>query len=128
MQHLLIVEDSIEFQKIISRVLNDYELTSALSAEEAWTQLGTAKFALVLLDISLPGKDGYSLLADMQASELFRNIPVICLTGKVATSDRVNAFRLGADDFIEKPFDHQELKVRVAAKLAKSLSRTAHDG
>ncbi len=128
MHRLLIVEDSPEYQKVIARALGSYHLTCVSSAEEAWAALGKDPFDLVLLDISLPKRDGYSLLGDMQNSPELRSIPVICLTGKTQITDKVTAFSLGADDYLAKPFDAIELKIRVDAKILKhTRQRTAEN-
>lgn len=123
---ILIVEDSPEFQLIISRTLPDFHLCCRASAEEASLELQNEKFDLILLDINLPQRDGYSLLTEIQSKPATASIPVLCLTGRKEITDKVTAFSLGADDFITKPFDPIELRARVEAKL-KKLTRAKND-
>lgn len=120
MRSILIVEDSPEYQKVIARALGSYKLTCVNSAEDAWATLGRDLFDLVLLDISLPQRDGYSLLGDMQSTPALNMVPIICLTGKKNVTDKLMAFNLGADDYLEKPFDPLELKARIDSKILKN--------
>lgn len=120
MQKILLVEDSLEFQKIVSRTLAHHKVTVVASAEEASQKLYQENFDLVLLDITLPGKSGFSFLSELQADPKTREIPVFCISGKTEITDKTTAFTLGADDYLSKPFDPIELKARVDAKLNKN--------
>lgn len=75
--------------------------------------------ALILLDIMLPGEDGYSLLSKLKADPETRNIPVIMVTAKEAEFDKVKALEAGADDYITKPFGMMEFIARVKAVLRR---------
>ncbi len=120
MQQILLVEDSEEYQKIVVRALNHYQIVCVENAEDALSRLEQTQFALILLDIHLPVRDGYSLLSEIQSNSETSSVPVICLTGKTAVTDKITAFSLGADDYIIKPFDPLELRARVDAKLNKT--------
>jgi DNA-binding response OmpR family regulator len=120
MHKILLVEDSIPFQKIIIATLGHHQVICASSVAEALDALKEQEFELILLDIHLPDRDGYSLLSELQSDLKSFSIPVICLTGKNEVTDKVTAFSLGADDYIVKPFDPIELKARVEGKLKKS--------
>lgn len=122
MHQILLVEDSAEYQKIIIATLNTYQVICASNVTEALSHLAKQDFDLILLDITLPGRDGYSLLSELQSDASHSAIPIICLTGKKEITDKVTAFSLGADDYIVKPCDPIELKARVEVKLKK----TAH--
>jgi len=74
---------------------------------------------LILLDVSLPDGNGFQLCSRLQHDDTFRNIPVIFLTAHTATADKITAFSVGADDYIEKPFDAAELRARIESKLKK---------
>jgi two-component system phosphate regulon response regulator PhoB len=92
----------------------------ASNADEALFLLKKENFHLILLDIGLPGKDGYALLADLQSLRYVKDIPIICLTGKTNITDKITAFSLGVDDYLVKPFDPLELRARVDAKLIRT--------
>lgn len=120
MSHILVVEDTEEYVKIIQRTLADFKLTICSTAEQATDLLRTTKFDLILLDITLPKKDGYSLLTEIQSERETSSIPVLCLTARNGITDKVTAFSLGADDYLTKPFDPIELRARVEARMKKS--------
>lgn len=124
MPGILIVEDSTEYSKLLVRTMGDYETTCVSTVDEALQALRNKTYDLVLLDIGLPNKDGYSLLAELQANESHDNPSVICLTAREQVTDKVTAFSLGADDYIVKPFDPIELRARVGAKLTKRRRST----
>ncbi len=119
MRDILVVEDSPEHQKLVARVLGSFHLSFVESAEEAWVKLSARDYDLILLDISLPNKDGYTLLAEIQSLRHLQETPIICLTGKSGITDKITAFTLGADDYVVKPFDPLELKARVEGKISK---------
>lgn len=117
--HILIVEDSADYQRILTRALSEFETTCVATVDEAWRALRNRPVDLVVLDIGLDGKDGYGLLAEMQANTEYRDIPVMCVSGRVNLTDKVTAFSLGADDYIVKPFDPIELTARVGSKVRR---------
>lgn len=118
---ILCVEDSPEYQLLVGQSLKNYDVTYASTLKDATEQLATNKYDLILLDLSLPDGDGISLFSDISAktdgsSHFF---PVIVLSAFDSISNKVAAFSLGAEDFISKPFDLVELRVRVDAKIKK---------
>lgn len=119
MQKILFVEDSEEYQKIVSRTLGHLDVVCAADTQAAWEQLQRHHVDLILLDIQLPGKDGYSLLTELQSHPEFSSIPVMCLTGRSAVTDKITAFSLGAEDYIVKPFDPLEFRARIDARLTR---------
>jgi len=78
---------------------------------------------LILLDIMLPGEDGYSLLTKIRRNSLFSSVPVIMLTSKTSEFDKVKALDMGADDYIDKPFGVMELISRIKAVLRRSIPK-----
>ena len=76
-----------------------------------------------MLDIGLPDGDGHRLCARLQADERTRNVPVVFLSGSDQIRDKITAFSLGAEDYIEKPFDPAELRARIEARLTKVRAR-----
>jgi DNA-binding response OmpR family regulator len=119
MGKILLVEDSDHYQKIVVRALGHLQVQCTGTVDEALVLLRNEEFDLILLDISLPKRDGYTLLSEMQSDLNVNPIPIICLTGKTGVTDKVTAFSLGADDYMMKPFDPIELKARVDSKLNK---------
>jgi DNA-binding response OmpR family regulator len=116
---ILAVEDSMEFQILIMRTLGEYQVVCVATVDEAESKLRNESFDLILIDINLPGRDGYSLLSGIQGNNELAEIPVLCLTGRTAVTDKIAAFSLGADDYLTKPFNPLELKARIEAKLKK---------
>jgi two-component system alkaline phosphatase synthesis response regulator PhoP len=117
---IFLIEDCKDQQTIIKEALSEHFIHLASSAEDATQELRATAFDLILLDIGLPDRSGFSLLSEIQSSPATSSIPVICITGRSAISDKITAFSLGADDYLSKPFDLLELKARVDSKLAKS--------
>ncbi len=119
MHKILLVEDSVDAYNLVKRALGTAQLEWAKSLAEATRLLQTKQYDLILLDIMLPDGDGYRLCSVLQTNDQLNNCPVIFLTAKNSTLDKVMGFSVGADDFISKPFDPLELKARVDAKLRK---------
>ncbi len=125
---VLCVEDGLDTIAILEATLRGHDLRFARSLREAEEALTSGEFFhLILLDIELPDGSGIDLMS-RHASE-FEDVSVILLTGKTDLSWKAAAFALGAEDFIEKPFDPQELRLRVEAKLRREQRRrTLHLG
>ncbi len=120
MANILLVEDCETHQKIVGKTLAHLNVTIVDSAEAALKMVQEQEFDLILLDINLPGKNGYQFLSELEENSKSKGTPVICLTGKTDVTDKVTAFSLGADDYIVKPFDPIELRARVDGKLSKA--------
>lgn len=122
MNQILIVEDERLIARLIEMTLTraGYICTVVDDGRKAADRIEREKFDLALLDIMLPGLDGYELLKYLQA----QGVPVIFLTAKSAVKDRVLGLRLGADDYITKPFAAEEL----VARMETVLRRTGHGG
>lgn len=114
---ILIVEDENDVNRLLATILSDYKTTSAFSGTEAAMWLGQQKFDLVLLDLMLPGMTGEEVIAYMREHGI--KTPVIVISAKQEVADRVNVLRLGADDFIMKPFEIDEVLARVEAVLRR---------
>ncbi|KPV57656.1 response regulator [Paenibacillus sp. A3] len=116
-QKILIVEDDIHISKIIKMNLNlvNYETTEAYDGLEALEALKRAPFDLILLDVMIPHMDGFELMEKIRPYR----IPVIFLTAKNSVYDKVNGLKLGADDYIVKPFEAIELLARIETVLRR---------
>lgn len=115
---ILIVEDSQEYQEIYSLALKNYKLVKVNSFEEMMSVINGEHFDLIILDIMLPGQDGFAACMEIKKGHLLQaQVPIIFVSGKEGVDDRINAFNLGADDYLVKPFDVRELVARVQARL-----------
>lgn len=118
MMKILCVEDSPETLNILRATFNGHEIHTASTLGTAREQLLSEKFSVLLLDIELPDGNGMDLCADLP--DLNKDLPVIFLTGKQDFPTKVSAFALGAEDFVQKPFDPKELRLRTEAKARKN--------
>ena len=110
--HILIVDDDNRIRDLLKEYLNDnnYIVSTSENAENAKIKLTQFKFDLIVLDVMMPGQDGYDL-----TKEIKRNIkvPIILLTAKGEVENRIKGLELGADDYIGKPFEPKELLLRI---------------
>ncbi|HKJ84044.1 MAG TPA: sigma-54 dependent transcriptional regulator [Mariprofundaceae bacterium] len=118
-EHLLVIEDEVELRESLTEILGHigYHVTAVGTAHAARTALNEGLFDLVLLDVRLPDGDGIGLLQEFRAQE--GGLEVMIMTGFADVEVAVNAMRLGAADFLRKPFDMDELLVRVEEVLKK---------
>ena len=117
---MLVIEDNAEMRILVEAALDEYQLTFSSTLKDAKEAISKKRFELILLDLGLPDGDGLKFLAELSGQPESKDIPVIILSGKSETVNKVMAFSIGAEDFISKPFDPLELKARVTAKLRKS--------
>ena len=117
MYKILVAEDSVETLFIIEQMLDGYDVTLTKSVKEAREALKHNSFALILLDISLPDGSGFEIIVEL--GEAVKTTPVLFLTGKTDFASKVSAFSLGADDFIQKPFDPKEIRLKIDSKLRR---------
>ncbi len=116
--HILVVEDDPDINKLLCRVLSGagYDCRPAYSGSEAALWAGQYDYDLVLLDLMLPGLTGEEFITQLRQR---KTMPIIVLSAKAGLEDRVNVLKLGADDFIPKPFDNAEVLARVEAQLRR---------
>ena len=119
MAQILVVDDDPDLQQLLGYVLRreGHEVTEAPSGEEALKIIQRSTPDLVILDLMLPGIDGFTVLERMRIA---RSTPVLMLTGRTAESDKVRGLDTGADDYLTKPFSPGELLARVRALLRRS--------
>lgn len=120
--NLLIVEDNEDINRILYRYLSKegYQVTSAFSGTEAKLLLSMRVYDLVLLDLMLPGMSGEELIPLIGKDS---NTPILVISAKSTLEDRVNALKIGADDYIIKPFEREELLARVEAILRRTTGK-----
>ena len=118
MEKIMIVDDDRHIAELISLYLTKegYETIEVYDGREAVERIKTVQPTMLLLDLMLPGMDGYKVCTEVRKTN---NIPIIMLTAKGETFDKVLGLELGADDYIVKPFDPKELIARVKAVLRR---------
>ncbi len=119
---LLLVEDHAELSQWVSKALRQagYVLDVLDRGDHADHALHTEHYDLVILDLSLPGLDGLEVLRRLRQREKGMPTPVLVLTARGATEERVRGLNTGADDYLTKPFDLSELEARIKALLRRS--------
>jgi two-component system phosphate regulon response regulator OmpR len=124
--HLLIVDDDRRIRQLLKRFLQaeGYRVTSAESAEAAYDHLRGLHFDLIILDVMMPGQNGYEFAAKIRAENTpLAEAPILMLTARSDTGDRVKGLEAGADDYMAKPFEPRELALRVASILRRAAPR-----
>ncbi|HAK59730.1 MAG TPA: hypothetical protein DCO77_05020 [Nitrospiraceae bacterium] len=120
---ILVVDDSISIRKFVQRFLDraGYEVAVAPDGVEALTAMGAEKFDVVITDLEMPVMHGYDLIAEMKRSPELKKIPVVVLTSRAGDKHRQKALEMGAQDYLVKPFDEQDM----LGTLKKILSASA---
>jgi two-component system phosphate regulon response regulator OmpR len=111
--HILIVDDDTRIRTLLTEYLyrHGYRVNSAATAEEARRKIDGLEFDLLVLDVMMPGENGVSLARGMRENK--RDIPILMLTARSETEQRIEGLEAGADDYLSKPFDPRELLLRV---------------
>ncbi|MEP6988467.1 MAG: response regulator transcription factor, partial [Chloroflexota bacterium] len=118
MSKILIVDDDPNIRQLAAVFLKDegYDIVQASDGMEALAKLEMTKVDLVVLDIMMPNMDGWELCRQLREAY---DMPLLMLTAKAETNDKVHGFQLGTDDYLVKPFEPMELVVRVKALLKR---------
>ena len=121
MKDILVIEDNEELGKLISDFLKreGYTVDWKMSAEDGLGSLKTGAYKLLLLDVMLPGMDGYAALQDIRKTQ---KLPVLMMSARTDDQSKILGLQIGADDYIEKPFSIQVLGLKI-----KALLRRAYD-
>lgn len=119
-QNILLVEDDRNFGDVLKSYLemHSYDVTLATDGEAGLNAFKKGKFDLCILDVMMPKKDGFTLGKEIKEDS--RDMPLIFLTAKALKEDVIDGFKIGADDYITKPFNSEELLYRVQAVLKRS--------
>jgi len=118
-KHILIVDDEITIRTVLEKYLSKhYTVTAFDNGKEAmhWLQDGHMP-DLVIVDVQMPEMDGEEFLGLVKASGYFRDIPVIMLSGLEGSEERIRFLKMGANDFIVKPFNPEELELKIQINL-----------
>ena len=117
--HILVVDDDNRIRELVKEYLeeNQFLVTTAKNAEDAKKKLEILKFDILVLDIMMPGESGLTLTKEVKKNSY---TPIILLTAKGETKDRIEGLELGADDYLGKPFEPKELLFRIKNILNKT--------
>ena len=119
--HILVVDDDTRIRELIKQYLNDnsFIVSSARDSKDAKIKLRQFRFDLIILDVMMPGQNGFDLTKEIKNT---MNVPIILLTAKGEVENRIQGLELGADDYLGKPFEPKELLLRVKNILKKNKS------
>lgn len=120
MFHILVVEDDTNARKLMKAVLEraEYSVFTAENGEEALALMDTHHIDLIVLDVMMPGMDGYTLTSELRQAE--NAIPILMVTAKQLPADKKKGFLVGTDDYMTKPVDTEEMLLRIRALLRRS--------
>ena len=120
--HILVVDDDEGIRNLVKQYLseNNFLITTANNAEDAKEKISIIKFDLIVLDIMMPGKTGLDFTLENKEKI---NTPIILLTAKGESAERVKGLEIGADDYLPKPFEPKELILRIKNILNKTKSK-----
>ncbi len=120
--HLLVVDDDDRIRDLLKRYLskNGFRVSTAADASEARRLMTGLTFDLLVLDVMMPGEDGFALTKSLRAVD---DVPIILLTAKGEPNDRIEGLSLGADDYLAKPFEPEELVLRIKSILKRQATR-----
>jgi len=124
-KRLLVVDDEPNLLRAVAACLKaeDYEVSTARSGHEALMQLANSVPDLIISDIRMPGMDGYKLARQLRGSPRTALVPIVFLTAKDETADRIEGFRAGVDAYLTKPFEPDEL-IAVVNAILQRVERT----
>ena len=117
--HILIVDDDDKIRNLLKEYLteNNYIVSTAENADQAKERLQYLRFDIIILDVMMPGQDGYELTKEIKKQI---KVPIILLTAKGEVENRIKGLELGADDYLSKPFEPKELILRIKNIINKN--------
>lgn len=122
MQTILVIDDDELVSRTLQRALKlyDYQVMVANSGTEGLHVARRHRPDLLVLDIIMPGTDGYQVCRQVRGDPLLKDVPILFLTAKSKDEDKIEGFRAGGDDYLAKPFNMQELQLRIRAILRRA--------
>ena len=129
LQKILLVEDNPELRNLYELFLteNGFKVITAIDGEDGLEKAKTSSPDLIFLDVMMPKLDGYTVCDQLRGNHDTKEIPIIMLTAKNSLEDKVQGFNAGADDYLTKPFEPQELLVRLKALLRRNKKPVHQD-
>ncbi|MGW8318082.1 MAG: response regulator transcription factor [Candidatus Promineifilaceae bacterium] len=127
MQTILVIDDDELVSRTLQRALKmyDYHVMVANSGSEGLHLARRHRPDLLVLDVIMPGTDGYQVCRQVRGDPLLREVPILFLTARTKDEDKIEGFRAGGDDYLSKPFNMQELQLRIKAILRRTSNN--HD-
>ncbi|MFN4309146.1 MAG: response regulator [Ferrovibrio sp.] len=118
--HILIVDDDERIRNLLTRYLTgqNFRVTGAEDAADAAAKLSSVSFDLLIVDVMMPGQNGFDFVADLRRRQ--NHVPVILLTARGEAEDRIKGLETGADDYLPKPFEPRELTLRINSILKRT--------
>jgi two-component system chemotaxis response regulator CheY len=119
MKKILAIDDEKSIRFIIENTFSkDFEVTTMSNGKEAlyWMQIGNLP-DLIICDIEMPVMDGFEFIKKVRSSGFFDDIPLLMLSGKEESKDKIKCFEMGADDYVIKPFNPKEIIARIKRRL-----------
>ena len=122
MQTILVIDDDELVSRTLQRALKlyDYQVMVANSGTEGLHMARRHRPDLLVLDVIMPGTDGYQVCRQVRGDPMLKNVPILFLTAKSKDEDKIEGFRAGGDDYLAKPFNMQELQLRIKAILRRT--------
>ncbi|MGD8856426.1 MAG: response regulator transcription factor, partial [Chloroflexota bacterium] len=122
MQTILVIDDDELVSRTLQRALKlyDYQVMVANSGTEGLHLARRHRPDLLVLDVIMPGTDGYQVCRQVRGDPMLKNVPILFLTAKSKDEDKIEGFRAGGDDYLAKPFNMQELQLRIKAILRRT--------
>ncbi|HVY12762.1 MAG TPA: response regulator [Alphaproteobacteria bacterium] len=120
--HILVVDDDKRLRDLLRKYLMDqgYLVSTAPHPQDAAPKLEAVQFDLMVLDVMMPGEDGFSFTRRLRQDRRFKNLPILLLTARGESSDRISGLETGSDDYLVKPFEPRELQLRIQAILRRA--------
>ncbi|WP_397362515.1 response regulator transcription factor [Olleya sp. R77988] len=127
LKRILLVEDDPNFGTVLKDYLamNDYEVTHAKNGMEGFEKFKRGDFDLCILDVMMPYKDGFTLAKEIR--EKNTDVPIVFLTAKAMKEDVLKGYKVGADDYLNKPFDSEVLLMKIKAIMQRKANDTVAD-
>ena len=121
-KHILVVDDDDRIRNLLKDYLNDNKFltSSAKDGNDAIEKISTFEFDLIVLDVMMPGKNGFELTKEIKKNN---DVPIILLTAKGEVENRIKGLEYGADDYLGKPFEPKELLLRIKNIIKKNKKR-----
>lgn len=117
---VLIVDDDQNMTKLLNVILKaEYEVDISHSVKDALKKMDQENYDSVIIDLNIPNESGYQFIEKVRESASLKWLPILVLSGKDKSEDRIKSFELGADDYLIKPFNPTELKLRLGLHLEK---------
>lgn len=126
-QRILVVDDDPQIVRLIRSYLEQsaYQVQTAADGESALQMLRSSRPDLMILDVMLPGRDGWQIIHAVRNDAQLASLPIIMLTARIEDTDRIVGLEMGADDYMTKPFNPREVLARVRAVLRRTASTAA---